>query len=218
MELYSFFNSSAAYRVRIALALKSLDYVTVPVNIRRHEQAQADYLALNPGGLVPALKDGDLHLGQSLAIIDYLDAAHPDPRLIPVDAVERARVLELSLLVACDIHPLNNLRVLRYLLRDLGLSEDQKTAWYRHWIAEGLRSVEDLLPASGTDGFCLGGRVSLADCCLIPQVANAVRTQCDLSPYPRVMRIYEHCNGLPAFQRARPENQPDYLPPEPAST
>ncbi len=212
MQLYSFFNSSTSYRVRIALALKGLDHAYRPIDIRKYEHRAADYLARNPSGGVPMLVDGDMSLGQSLAIIDYLDATHPEPRLIPGDASLRARVLELSSVIACDIHPVNNLRVLRYLHKVLQVTPEQKNAWYQHWIAEGLTAVETLLAQHGHGPYCFGDAPTLADCCLVPQVANALRTDCDVTPYPKVMAVYKHCGEQPAFQRAQPSAQPDYVP------
>jgi len=210
MELHSFFNSSTSYRVRIALALKKLDFDFVPVNIRVLDHKKPEYVARNPGASVPLLDDDGFELGQSLAIIDYLDAKYPEPRLIPQDLKQRARVLEISNLIACDMHPLNNLRVLRYLVTTLGVSDEAKNGWYHHWVAEGFQSLEKMLERTNSDKFCVGGQVSLADCCLVPQVANAARMGCNLGAYPRVMAVYEHCNTMEAFQQAAPANQPDY--------
>lgn len=210
MDLYSFFNSSTSYRVRIALALKKLDFNLHPINIRVLEHKEAGYVAKNPGASVPMLDDDGFQLGQSMAIIDYLDAKYPEPRLIPQDLEQRARVLEISNLISCDMHPLNNLRSLRYLVQELGVSEEAKTGWYNHWIAEGFQSLEKMLERVGSGKFCVGDQVTLADCCLVPQVANASRMGCDLSAYPRVMAVYEHCSSLPAFQQAAPANQPDF--------
>ena len=210
MQLHSFFNSSTSYRVRIALALKGLPFDIVPVNLRKQEQRAADYVARNPSAGVPLLTDGDFQLSQSLAIIDYLDATHPEPRLIPAAPRERARVLELSNAIACDIHPVNNMRILRYLQEVLGASEAQKNAWYHHWIREGMTAVEALLARHGHGAYCYGDAPTLADCCLVPQMANAQRMGCDLSAYPRTMRVYEYCNAQPAFQQAAPTQQPDY--------
>ena len=212
MQLHSFFNSSTSYRVRIALALKGVSVETLPVNLRRQEQRAPEYVAKNPSAGVPLLIDGDFHLSQSLAIIDYLDATHPTPRLIPTETRARARVLELSDAISCDIHPVNNMRILRYLQDVLGASDAQKNAWYHHWIQEGLGAVEELLTRHGHGDYCFGDAPTLADCCLVPQVANAQRMGCDLSPYPRILRIHEHCNAQPAFQAAAPSRQPDYLP------
>ncbi|ANN79626.1 maleylacetoacetate isomerase [Bordetella flabilis] len=211
MQLYSFFNSSTSYRVRIALALKGLDFEYRPINIRTLEHRTPDYMAMNPSGNVPLLRDGDLALGQSMAIIDHLDATHPEPRLIPLDPTARARVLELSNAIACDIHPVNNLRILRYLQDVLGVSAEQKNAWYQHWVTEGMTAVEALLQRHGHGSYCFGEAPTLADCCLVPQVANAERMGCDMTPYPRAMAVYEHCAVQPAFQRAAPSAQPDFI-------
>lgn len=210
MDLHTFFNSSASYRVRIILGLKNVQANQVPVNIRVMEHKNDAYVRNNPSASVPMLDDNGFHLGQSLAIADYLDARFPEPRLLPADPAKRARVLEVANLIACDIHPLNNLRVLKYLTKELGVSDEQKTAWYNHWIAEGFTSLEALLERAGSQNFCFDEQVSLADCCLVPQVANALRMQCDLTPYKRVMAVYNHCNTLPAFQQAAPAKQPDY--------
>lgn len=209
MELYTFFNSSASYRVRIAMALKGLDYRSVGINIRTGAQRDKAYLALNPAGLVPALIDGEVHLSQSLAIIDHLDRLHPVPLLVPASGAERARVLELAQLIACDIHPLNNLRVLKFLTQDLGLNEAQKTAWYAHWIGEGFDALEALLPDH--DGWCVGNQPTLADCCLVPQVANAQRMKVALTAWPRIQRIHAFASRHPAFAQAAPERQADFI-------
>ncbi|MDH3062240.1 maleylacetoacetate isomerase [Achromobacter insolitus] len=210
MQLHSFFNSSTSYRVRIALALKGLSYDYLPVNLRKQEQRAADYMAKNPSAGVPLLIDGDIQLSQSLAIVDYLDATYPEPRLIPAATLERARVLELADAISCDIHPVNNMRILRYLQDVLGASDEQKNAWYHHWIREGMAAVEALLVRHGHGAYCFGDAPTLADCCLVPQVANALRMGCDLSAYTNALRIYEHCNAQPAFQQAAPNRQPDY--------
>ncbi|PTD97630.1 maleylacetoacetate isomerase [Pseudothauera lacus] len=212
MKLYTYFRSSAAYRVRIALNLKGLPYEAVPVHLLRNggEQRQADYLALNPAGLVPALEDGGAVLTQSLAIIEYLDETHPQPPLLPGDALGRARIRALAQAIACDIHPINNLRVLQYLSRELGASEEQKTAWYRHWVEEGLAAVEAMLAQAPRSGrFCFGDTPTLADICLVPQVFNAQRFKCNTAHIPTVLRIAEACEALEAFRLAAPANQPD---------
>lgn len=212
MQLYSFFNSSTSYRVRIALALKGLDYDYKDINIRVGEQRADDYQSMNPSRGVPLLVDDEGNrLSQSLAIIDYLDETHPEPRLLPVEPLARARVLELANAIACDIHPVNNLRILGYLKNELKVSEEQKNDWYRHWIAEGFGAVEALLERHGHGAYCFGEAPTLADCCLVPQVANAERMGCDLSPYPRVMAVYAHCQQQPAFQQAAPSRQPDFI-------
>jgi len=210
MDLYSFFNSSTSYRVRIVMGLKGQDYNFHPVNIRVMQQKEADYVAKNPSASVPLLDDDGFQLGQSMAIIDYLDNKFPEPRLIPQDPQPRARVLEIANLVSCDMHPLNNLRVLRYLVKELEVSDEKKNEWYHHWIDEGFTSLEALLERTGSGQYCVGGQVSLADCCLVPQVANALRMGCDVQKFPRIMAVYEHCNTLPAFQKAAPAQQPDF--------
>lgn len=216
MKLYGYFRSSASYRVRIALNLKGLPYETIPVHLLRDggEQFTAEYRKLNPDALVPALVDdesGDAGaLTQSLAIIEYLDEAHPQPPLLPADARDRAFVRSIALSIACDIHPLNNLRVLRYLVRQLKVSEDDKNAWYRHWCEQGLASLETMLSRDARVGkFCFGDAPTLADCCLVPQIANAQRMNCDLSNMPTIMRINDACLALDSFHRAMPANQPD---------
>ncbi|UTW05895.1 maleylacetoacetate isomerase [Pseudomonas benzenivorans] len=213
MQLYSFFNSSTSYRVRIALALKGLDYDYHGVNLRGGEQYSADHRERSPIGGVPVLISEDgAELTQSLAIIDYLDGRYPQPRLIPLEPPTRARVLEIACLIAVDIHPINNLRVLNYLKREFDSSPEQQSAWYGHWVAEGLGAVEQLLQRQGQVGpYCLGDTPTLADCCLVPQVANAQRMGCDLQAYPRVMAVYQHCLAQPAFQAAAPANQPDFI-------
>jgi maleylacetoacetate isomerase len=211
MQIYSFFNSSTSYRVRIALALKGLPYDYQGVDIRIKKHHEADYVALNPNANVPLLRDDGFDLGQSLAIIDYLDAKHPEPRLIPAEPELRARVLELSYAIACDIHPVNNLRILKYLVGKLGVSHENKDEWYAHWIREGLTVVEELLARHGGKGaYCFGDQPTLADCCLVPQMFNAIRNKCDMSAYPRAMAVYEHCIQQPAFKQAAPGAQPDF--------
>ncbi|NHI01877.1 maleylacetoacetate isomerase [Oceanimonas sp. MB9] len=211
MQLYSFYNSSTSYRVRIALALKGLSVDYQGVNLRAGEQRQNDYRALNPAAGVPLLVDDEGNgLGQSLAIIDYLEALHPEPPLLPAEPLLRARALELANLIACDIHPVNNLRVRNYLANELSLSEDQQERWYRHWIAEGLAAAEALLVRHGFGDYCFGDAPTVADCCLVPQVANGIRMNCDLTPYSRVMAVYQHCQLQPAFQQAAPDQQPDF--------
>ncbi len=212
MQLYSFFNSSTSYRVRIALALKGLTADYHGVNLRSGEQRSAQHRELSPVGGVPVLVDNEgITLTQSLAIIDYLDARHPEVPLIPREPLLRARVLEVANLIACDIHPINNLRVLGYLQQTLGVSAEQKSAWYTHWVAEGLAAVEELLCRHGSGPFCFGAAPTLADCCLVPQVANAERMGCDLSGYPRVLAVFRHCQAQAAFQQAAPGQQPDFI-------
>lgn len=214
MDLYSFFNSSTSCRVRIALALKGIETRYQGVNIRVGEHIEANYVdRINPSAAVPAIVDGDFHLGQSLAIIDWLDATYPQARLIPAEPLLRARVLELSYLIACDIHPVDNLRVLKYLQGPLQLSAEQKDTWYRHWVAEGMAGVERLLSQAAHEfpgPWCFGDTPTLADCCLIPQMANAQRMGCDLAPYPRALAVLEHAGRHPAFMAAEPKRQPDF--------
>ena len=210
MQLYSYWRSSASYRVRIALALKGLPYDYRPVHLAHNEQFGADFSALQSSQLVPLLVDGEASIGQSLAIIEYLDERHPQPPLLPGDALARARVRSLAMDIACEIHPLNNLRVLRYLTRELGVSEDTKNAWYRHWVEEGLAAVERRLAAEPQTGrFCHGDAPTLADCTLVPQIFNAQRFDCRLDAVPTVMRIFDACMALPAFQSAQPAACPD---------
>lgn len=210
MLLYGYFRSSAAYRVRIALNLKGLAYDNHFIHLQKNHQLASDYARLNPQQLVPALAEDDKLFTQSLAIIEYLDETHPEPPLLPQKPAERARVRALALAIACDIHPLNNLRVLRYLTKDLGISEEKKDQWYRHWVETGLQAVEQLLTGSAATGrFCHGDTPTLADICLVPQVANARRFKCDLSACPTVGRIVTECASIEAFARAAPDRQPD---------
>jgi maleylacetoacetate isomerase/maleylpyruvate isomerase len=210
MQLYNYFRSSASFRVRIALALKGLDYEYLPVHLTKNEQLQAPFAELAPARLVPVLKDGDVLLTQSLAIIEYLDETHPQPPLLPGAPADRARVRALALDVACEIHPLNNLRVLRYLVRDLDVSDDAKNTWYRHWVETGLEVVERRLAGDARTGrFCHGDAPTLADITLVPQIFNAQRFECRLDQVPTVMRIFDACMKLDAFMRAQPSNCPD---------
>lgn len=213
MRLYTYFRSSAAYRVRIALNLKGLEYDAVPVHLVKDggQHKTAEYLALNPQGLVPVLQVDGQVLTQSLAIIEYVDETHPSPPLLPADALGRARVRAIAQAVACDIHPVNNLRVLQYLGGRLGLDQAAKDEWYRHWVQTGLQAVESLLAQdSRTGAFCHGDQPGLADCCLVPQVFNAKRFNCDLSALPTIMAITQRCESLAAFAQAAPANQPDF--------
>lgn len=210
MKLYGYFRSSAAYRVRIVLNWKGIDCETVPVNLREGEQLRAPFTDLSTQALVPVLDTGKERLVQSLAICEYLEELRPEPALLPSDPVARARVRALAEIVACDVHPLNNLRVLKYLGGELGVSEDDRQCWYHHWVHEGFRVIEATLEAWRTPGpYCMGEQVTLADVCLVPQVYNAHRFQVDLSGYPRIRAIHEACETLPAFRRAHPANQPD---------
>lgn len=212
MRLYDYFRSSAAYRVRIALNLKGVvpDERTF-VHLRIGNQRAQDYLALNPQGLVPALAlDSGQVLTQSLAIIEYLEEIHPEPPLLPADPVARARVRAIALAIACEIHPLDNLRVLNYLIGTMGATREQKDGWYRYWIDVGFEALEKALardPATGR--YCHGDSPTLADICLVPQLANARRFAIDLAPYPTLTRIEAACHALPAFAGAAPSKQPD---------
>ncbi len=212
LRLHNYFRSSAAFRVRIALELKGLDYEYVAHHLLKDGGAQfsAAFTALNPQQLVPALETEQGVLTQSMAIIEWLEETHPQPPLLPAEPFERARVRALAQAIACEIHPLNNLRVLRYLVKDLGLSEDAKNRWYRHWVETGLAQFEQLLARSPATGrYCHGDRPGFADCLLVPQVFNARRMQCDIDGLPTIGRIVAACMELPAFQRAAPASQPD---------
>lgn len=212
LKLYSYFRSSAAFRVRIALNLKGLAYEVVPVHLLKDggQQLAPAFRALNPDALVPVVEDGGAVLTQSLAIIEYLEETHPETPLLPRDPLDRAYVRSIALTIACEIHPLNNLRVLRYLVRTLQLSEEQKDAWYRHWVEEGLAALEARVVADGRCGrFALGDAVTLADVVIVPQIFNAQRMDCKLDHVPTIMRIFEHCMLLPAFTEAQPARQPD---------
>jgi maleylacetoacetate isomerase len=208
MKLYTYFRSSAAFRVRIALNLKGVEYEAVPIHLGRDEHRDDRYREVNPQGLVPAIEDNGVVLSQSLAIIEYLDTRYPEPQLLPEDPVERAHVQSLAQLIACDTHPLNNLRVLKYLRAELGLDEPAVERWYRHWVAESFRGLEvELARSSGP--YCVGAEISLADVCLVPQVFNARRFGCDLAPYPRLLDIASRLEEHEAFRAAAPGNQPD---------
>ena len=208
MELFNYFRSSASYRVRIALALKGLDYDYHSVHLGQNEQFNESYSAVSAARLVPLLRDGEKVVTQSLAIIEYLDETHPEPRLLPTDPLERARVRALSMDIACEIHPLNNLRVLRYLVGPLKVSEDDKNRWYRHWVETGLEVVERQLQ-SKPGRYCHGDSPTLADCVLVPQIFNAKRFDCRLDHVPQVMRVFDACMQLDAFEQTRPEKCPD---------
>lgn len=209
MKLYNYFRSSASYRVRIALALKGLPYEYVAVHLVRGEHKKPEYTALSADGFVPMLDDAGEQLSQSLAIIEYLDETHPTPPLLPADPLGRARVRALAQSVACDIHPLNNLRVLKYLVRELKVTDEAKNGWYRHWCREGLLSLERQLARLPASTYCYGDAPTLADCCLVPQVANAQRFDVSFDGLDRVQAIFEACMALDAFQVASPERCPD---------
>jgi maleylacetoacetate isomerase/maleylpyruvate isomerase len=208
MELYNYFRSSASYRVRIALALKGLSYDYKPVHLQKSEQLSESYAAVSASRLVPLLRDGDHTLMQSLAIIEYLDETHPKPPLLPSEPHERARVRALALDIACEIHPLNNLRVLRYLVHDLKVPDADKDRWYKHWVETGLEVVERQLAAQPST-FCHGGTPTVADCCLVPQILNAQRFKARTDHVPNVMRVFDACMKLPAFSKTQPSECPD---------
>ncbi len=212
MKLFTYFRSSAAYRVRIALNLKGLGYDAVPVHLVRDggQHLADEYRAINPSGLVPTFQDDAITLTQSMAILEYLEEAYPDVPLLPKGSVARAHVRELAQIIACDIHPVNNLRVLKYLVKQLGLSDQAKTDWYRHWIIEGFQSLEAHLARHlDTGTFCYGHTPTIADCFLVPQVFNAQRFDIDVTAYPTISRINDMCVDLPAFKAAHPAQQPD---------
>ncbi len=212
LTLHNYFRSSAAYRVRIALNLKGLSYEYLPVHLVKDEHRMEAYRAINPQALVPLLVDDGGKISQSMAIIEYLDEKVPQPPLLPATPEGRARVRSIAQAIACDIHPLNNLRVLKYLVGPLGVSEDAKNAWYRHWIEVGLTALETELAADARTGaFCHGDAPTLADICLVPQLANARRNSIVIDPYPTLAEIEAHCLALDAFARAAPERQPDAM-------
>lgn len=210
MKLYNYFRSSASFRVRIALQLKGIAYEYVPVHLAKGEQKSPQFTALTPEGLVPMLElDSGARLTQSMAIIEYLDEKYPQPALLPADAEGRARVRALAQIVACEIHPLNNLRVLKYLAHDLKVGEEAKNDWYKHWVRLGLQSYEAQLAAAPSSTYSHGETPTLADCCLVPQIFNAQRFNCDLTGLPRTMAVFEACMKLDAFQHAQPSACPD---------
>jgi maleylacetoacetate isomerase len=210
MKLFTYFRSSASYRVRIALAYKGLAHEAAYVSLPKAEHQGDAFRGVNAQGLVPALADGGHTLIQSLAIIEYLDERHPVPPLLPEDPVERAYVRAVSQLIACEIHPLNNLRTLKYIKKTYKLDEEGVNTWYRHWIADGFAMLEGYLSRERRHGrYCHGEAVSMADCCLVPQVFNAQRYECDVSPYPTIMRLFDACMRLGAFSSTQPSGQPD---------
>ena len=209
MKLYNYFRSSASFRVRIALQLKGLPYEYISVHLAKGQHKLPEYSAIAADNLVPNLVIDGEHLSQSMAIIEYLDESHPEPALLPKDPLARARVRALAQSIACEIHPINNLRVLKYLSGTLGLSEDQKNTWYRHWVREGLEAFERQLAQGPESTFCHGNAPSLADCCLVPQIFNAKRFDVNLEGLPRTMGAFEACMKLEAFQKAQPSACPD---------
>ncbi|MFT5137575.1 MAG: maleylacetoacetate isomerase [Arenicella sp.] len=213
LKLSTYFRSTAAYRVRIALQLKGLPHELLPVHLMKDggEHKTAAYLDKNPSGLVPILETEDRIITQSLAILEYLEEAYPEPSLLPGSALDRAYIRSISQSIACDIHPLNNLRVLQYLTGELRLDEAAKNTWYQNWIDKGFIAIETNLARSEDTGlFCFGDTPSMADCCLIPQVYNAERFNCPMDAYPTIVRITEYCLSLPTFIAATPDKQPDY--------
>jgi len=212
MKLYSYFRSSAAYRVRIALNLKGLAYEYAPIHLLRDggQQLKPDYRELNPDGIVPTFIDGDDVLTQSLAIIEYLEETHPEPSLLPGTPLDRAFIRSVALQIACEIHPVDNLRVLKYLKHTLKVGDEAKDAWYRHWLESGFESLEKRLANDSRVGkLCFGDTPTLADLCLVPQVFNAQRFNLDMSRYPTIERIADHAGQIDAFARAAPGQQPD---------
>ncbi|MGI9511194.1 MAG: maleylacetoacetate isomerase [Geminicoccaceae bacterium] len=207
MRLYDYWRSSAAYRVRIALHLKELDFEQVPIDLRARGQHADEYLAVNPQGLVPFFQDGDLAISQSLAIIDYLEETHPTPAVLPSDPKARARVRAIAHTIASDIHPLNNLRILQYLERDLGADQLKRMIWYHRWLADGFKAIETQVKEFPGD-FCFGDEPTLADICLVPQVYNAKRYEVDLGPFPTIRTINDRCQDIEAFAKAAPQHQP----------
>jgi maleylacetoacetate isomerase len=210
MKLYNYFRSSASFRVRIALELKGVAYEYVPVHIARGDHKLEAYSSISADTLVPVLETGDgQRLSQSMAIIEYLDETHPEPALVPRDVVGRAKVRALAQSIACEIHPLNNLRVLKYLVRELKVDEEAKATWYRHWVREGLLAFERQLAQLPASTYCFGNAPTLADCCLVPQIFNGKRFDTDFSGLPRTMAAFDACMKLDAFQKAQPSACPD---------
>ncbi len=210
MKLYNYFRSSASFRVRIALELKGLAYDYIPVHLVKGEHKLPGFAAISPTALVPALQtDSGDTLGQSMAIMEYLDETHPEPPLLPRHALGRAKVRALAQLIACEIHPLNNLRVLKYLVRDLKVDEETKNTWYRHWVREGLEAFERELAQLPASTFCYGDTPTLADCCLVPQIFNGRRVNTPYDGLSRTMAAFEACMAHPAFQKAQPTSCPD---------
>lgn len=211
LTLYTYWRSTAAYRVRIALALKGLSATMIPINLLKGEHLSGAFNATNPQHMLPVLEDDGVRLTQSLGILEYLEDVYPTPPLLPSDPVQAARVRAIAQAIACDIHPLNVPRVMKYMTEQFGISEEQKTAWMQHWIREGLRAVEALLDHSSKHPLCVGSTPTIAECCLIPQVYNAKRFGVELDEFRSISKIYSHCLTLQAFQSAAPEMQVDYI-------
>jgi maleylacetoacetate isomerase len=210
MKLYNYFRSSASFRVRIAMQLKGLPYEYISVHLAKGDHKKPEYAQIAADGLVPLLDTGKEKLSQSMAIMEYLDELHPTPALLPADALGRARVRALAQSIACEIHPLNNLRVLKYLVKDMGQSDEAKNTWYVHWCRQGLEAFERQLSQHPQGTYCYGDTPTLADCCLVPQVFNAQRFNTPLEGLPRTMAAFDNCMKLPAFQQAEPKNCPDF--------
>jgi maleylacetoacetate isomerase len=210
ITLYDFANSGASYRARIALNLKELDYQQVPIHLTKAggEQFSSDYTELNPQNFVPTLVDGDIQLIQSMAIMEYLEEVYPNPSIIPGNSVERAEIRSLSNIIACDIHPINNLRVRLYLDENMAVTPENQKLWIEHWIRNGFNAYMKLYDKGPQGKFSYGDNPTIADACLIPQIANARRNGCDLSDYDILLKIEDSCQALPAFERALPANQP----------
>jgi maleylacetoacetate isomerase len=209
IKLHNYFRSSASFRVRIALNLKDLDFEYLPVHLARGDQKLAAYTAISPDGLVPLMEIDGVKLTQSLAIMEYLDETHPTPALLPADALGKARVRAVSQSIACEIHPLNNLRILKYLTKEMAVSEAAKNAWYVHWCRTGLEAFERQLALLPSSTYCYGDTPTMADCCLVPQIFNARRFDTPLDGLPRTMAAFDACMALPAFDMAQPKNCPD---------
>ena len=210
MKLYNYFRSSASFRVRIALQLKGLPFDYIPVHIARGDHKKPEFASLSADTLVPLLDTGSAHLSQSMAIIEYLDETQPEPALLPKDALGRARVRALAQSIACEIHPLNNLRVLKYLVKELKVDDEAKNTWYRHWCRDGLQAFERQLAQLPAGRYSYGDTPTLVDCCLVPQIFNARRFDTDLSGLPRTMVAFDACMALDAFQKAQPSSCPDF--------
>ena len=210
MKLHNYFRSSASFRVRIALELKGLNYDYSAVHLARGDHKKPPYAHLSADTLVPLLEVDGQQLSQSMAIIEYLDEKHPTPALLPADSIGRAKVRALAQSISCDIHPLNNLRILKYLTKELKVEDEAKNTWYRHWCREGLVAFERQLAQLSASDFCYGNTPTLADCCLVPQIFNARRFDTDLSSLPRTMAAFDACMALPAFQKAQPSACPDF--------
>jgi len=212
LKLYGYWRSTAAYRVRIALNYKQIDYVEESVHLVKDggEQHKAEYKQLNAQGLVPTLVDEGVAIGQSIAILEYLQEKHPKPTLLPTNALDKAKMRQLCQIIACDLHPLNNLRVLQYLSNEFSVSDEDRTKWYHHWLSMGFRAFESLLQSNDCRGlYCMGGELSMADACLIPQIYNADRFGFALDDFPRISEINANCLKLAVFDKAKPENQAD---------